>query len=477
MLKTRIKNGLNNHSAVIVVFGATGDLSRKKIFPALLHLNAEGFLPKFFRVVGVSRKDFSDEGLRRFLLEGLENNGHGHLSRQVDIFLKNVYYQKGAADDPQIYKNISAVLEKFDREAGVRTNKLFYLSVPSSSYEDILRNLSVCGLAGKNKKETRVLVEKPFGSDLVSAKKLDRKMKSIFDESQIFRIDHYLAKDAVQNILAFRFSNKLFESSWNRYSIEKVHLKLYENFGVEDRGSFYDSVGALRDVGQNHLLQMLALVAMDNPGSLEPDVLRKNRAKTLKALKKYSPGEVCKNAARFQYDGYKKINGVAKNSKTETYFMTRAFVDNERWRGVPFYMESGKNLDESRVEIEVFFKPAKFGATDLEKEESRGNILTLAIQPKQKVIAKFWVKRPGVVFGLEPQTLAFEYDKEANGLSRLPDAYEKVIYDCITDDQTLFVGSEEVEASWKFITPVLKAWQKAGGLGIYKPGQLPKVNL
>ena len=465
---------------VIVVFGGTGDLSKKKLIPALLHLFAEGFLPEVFRIVGISRKDFSNEDFRQFMREALERKKHHYKKETIEKFLKNAYYQKGAFDDPQTYKNLSAILAKLDNEEGFCLNKLFYLSVQPSLYEAIFKNLADSGFAISCRGQsgwTRVLVEKPFGNDLKTAQALDKILTSFFKEEQIFRIDHYLAKDAVQNLLTFRFSNVLFEDSWDARHVEKVLIKLYENFGVEGRGSFYDESGALRDVGQNHLLQMLALIAMDNPVQLKPQNLREKKSETLEALRIYSAKEARLNAARCQYEGYKSADGVAKNSKTETYFRLRAFVDNDRWRGVPFYLESGKGLSETKTEIQIYFKSSAPCACGIEDGHEHQNVLTLGISPEQSVTMRFWVKKPGIIFSMEPQNLIFNYSQEANGSSRLPDAYEKVLFDCISGDQTLFASSREVEAAWRFITPILEAWKEGGELCVYKPGQMPEVKL
>jgi glucose-6-phosphate 1-dehydrogenase len=339
----------------------------------------------------------------------------------------------------------------------------------------IFDNLSQAGLVAANGDEewARVLVEKPFGNDLESARGLDAYLKDTFREGQIFRIDHYLAKDALQNILTFRFSNTLFQNAWNAECIERVHIRMREDFGVENRGAFYDGVGALRDVGENHMLQMLALTAMENPGVLETEPIRTARTDLLGSLKACTAEDVAQHTVRAQYDGYTKIDGVADTSQTETYFQIRAFIENERWRGVPFYLESGKALNETRTEISVVFKPSepcRCGDVDLGGYQ---NVLTISIKPDYAIRARLYAKKPGLTYEVEEQvfTLAVEPDET------LPDAYEKVLFDAIRGDQTLFASSSEVEASWRFITPILENWD-AVPLQAYEQGSAgPDRNL
>ncbi|HBB57014.1 TPA: glucose-6-phosphate dehydrogenase [Patescibacteria group bacterium] len=485
MNNNKRENSKNNPTA-IVIFGGTGDLSKKKLLPALFHLYIEGFLPEVFRVIGISRKELSDENYRKLVEEAIVAKGHEHGKELIGKFLENIYYKKGCSGESCTYEDLSYLLLKLDAEAGMCMNKLFYLSVPPSSYGDIFKHLSASGLntpcGGEGAGWARVLVEKPFGENLETAKALDSQLTAFFKEEQIFRIDHYLAKDAVQNLLAFRFSNLLFEDSWHNGDIEKVHIKLYENFGIEGRGSFYDESGALRDVGQNHMLQILALIAMENQGVFEPENIIKERAKVFQALKIYSQEEAAVNSVRAQYKGYLDTEGVLKDSKTETYFLVKAFIENERWKGVPFYLESGKALGESKVEIVVEFKAAPHCVCGDEDSHNHKNILTLSIQPKQAVEMKFWVKKPGMAFKLEEQSLKFEYEKEKNGngqnINRLPDAYEKVLYDCIAGDRTLFATSGEVEAAWKFIDPIIMTWKRGSPeLDFYEIGEKPKIDL
>jgi len=354
-------------------------------------------------------------------------------------------------------------LETRDREHGVCSDKLFYLAVPPSLYETVFTRLAKSGLAipcapgvpDEHVAWSRILVEKPFGNNQREAARLDRLLGKLFEEDQIFRIDHYLAKEAVQNIISFRFSNGLFEPLWNRKHIERVEIKAFEKDGVEGRGSFYDSVGALRDVGQNHMLQMLALTAMENPGRMEGTAIRAARRKVLEKVSGAGPN-LSKWIVRGQYEKYGSESGVASGSATETYFRIEARVNNNRWRGVPFILESGKALDRSEVEIAVYFKPTPC-VCPKGHESSHQNVLTFNISPEETIAIRFWAKEPGFEFQLEPKELAFSFSKDAFE-RQVPNAYERVLVDAIRGDQTLFTSTDEVKAEWKFITPILEKW-------------------
>jgi len=469
----------------LIIFGGTGDLSEKKLFPSLYDLYIKDLLPLKFSIIGFSRQELSHEKYRQFGRDAIIGKYHKYSPEKLDSFLENIYYQHGLFDKRETYSKLALYLETLDKKIGMCSNKLFHLAVPPIFYDAIFDNLSHSGLTKPCGEEdewtplegsrspatavaspagrpltgwTRILVEKPFGSDLKTARDLDQKLGLLFKEDQIFRIDHYLAKDAIQNILAFRFSNVLFEDSWNNNHVEKVHIKLFENIGVEGRGAYYDSIGAFRDVGQNHMLQMLALIAMESPYKLTAQTLREKREKIFKDLRIFSHDDSLKHSVRGQYEGYTDVLSVAENSQTETYFMVKAFIDNDRWRGVPFYLESGKELSERQSEIIVYFKSAAPCVCGTDEEHEHQNILTLEIQPTQGISMRFWIKKPGIIYELEPKILSFEYETEEND-EESPDAYEKVLFDCIQGDQTLFVSTEEVEAAWEFITPFTEAWQ------------------
>ncbi|MFQ5661641.1 MAG: glucose-6-phosphate dehydrogenase [Candidatus Paceibacteria bacterium] len=452
-----------NEPTVIIILGATGDLSRRKLLPALFHLYNRNLLPEKFAVVGFSRKDLSNEDFRKIAKEAVTNKDNSHSEEILNKFLENISYTQGIFDEKEGYKALNESLSDIDNKWGTCSNKLFHLAVPPSLYDDIFEHLAKSGLTipcGADKGWTRVLVEKPFGKDLKTARELDVKLGKLFDERQIFRIDHYMAKEALQDVLSFRFSNSLFEPLWNKDHIEKIEVKFFETLGMEGRGTFYDGIGALRDVGQNHMLQMLAFATMENPGKLDADAIRKNRAELLGALAPMNKVQIKEDTKRGQYDGYKDESEVESNSKTETYFKIKAYIDNDRWEGMPFYLESGKKMNESKKEISIYFKkPTTCICPTEEEHKEHQNVLSFRIDPDEGISIRFWAKKSGFDMSLEPKELSFMYnDKKENG-EKIPDAYERVLFDSIKGDQTLFASTEELEASWKFITPIFEGWK------------------
>lgn len=448
---------------VFIIFGITGDLSGKKLLPSLLNLYVKKLLPKDFAIVGFSRRSFNREEFREFIRSHMKVRPGQYREEEIKHFIDHMYYEQGLFDNSQSYTSLALRLKVIDENFEQCSNKLFHLAVSPNFYETILEHLSNSGLTipcGPDEGWTRILVEKPFGNDVDTAKKLDKKLGTLFDEEQIFRIDHYLAKETLQNILAFRFNNSLFEPLWNSHHIDAVHIKLIEKDGIDTRGGFYDDVGALKDVGQNHILQMLALVAMEAPKNFDANSIRKERAKILSLLKPFTDKTIKKMANRGQYDGYINEKGVKRNSQTETYFRLETYIENNRWKGVPFYLESGKGLNESKSEIDIYFKN--------EHDPERQNILTFRIQPDEGIKIRFFVKTPGFDTATESKILKFKYSDHPT-LQTLPDAYERVLYDAIKGDQTLFTSTDEVLHAWKFITPILSLW-KAIPLNIYKKG-------
>lgn len=446
----------------LIIFGATGDLAERKLIPALFDLYLKKLLPKRFNVVGVSRKEKSDNEFREFAVGSIKNKKSRYSKRALEEFLKILTYQQGDILSADFYKNLSKVLAEKDKTFGQCSNKLFYLAVPPSLYDSIFQNLADSGLSVAYSGESgwsRILVEKPFGNNLETAQKLDRKLGFLFNENQIFRIDHYLAKETSQNILAFRFSNALFEPIWDRDHINKIEIKLLEESGIAGRGAFYDGVGALRDVGQNHILQMLAFVAMEDPKELNAEIIRKNRAEILAKLRPIDPANIKRFVSRGQYSGYQNEKNVDAKSDTETYFKICAYIDSARWQGVPFVLESGKKMKKNLTEICVYFKEPESCLCPLEAEKHHQSVLTFHIQPKEGISVLFWSKKPGFKMELEPRELSFNYDA-AKEIGAAPDAYERILYDCIEGDQTLFASTEEVEAAWRFITPILENWKK-----------------
>ncbi len=445
----------------IIVFGATGDLFSTKLAPALFDLHQKKLLPEGTEIVGFSRKPFLNDQFRAFIQNALAVRAKG-AALEPEEFVARARYHQGDLTKGESYVALGAFLAERDQSRGVCSDKLFYLAVPPNLYETVFRELAASGLAipcapgipDEEKAWTRVLVEKPFGSDECEAARLDTLLGSLFEESQIFRIDHYLAKEAVQNIILFRFSNPLFESLWSKEHIERVEILMHEASGVGERGAFYDSVGALRDVGQNHILQMLALVAMEKPASFDAEAIRAARRAALEKVA--LNGSLDATVIRGQYEGYKNERGVAPESQTETYFKIIAGVKNSRWKGVPFVLESGKMLADPRSHIKIFFKGEP------------KNVLTFSISPHEEISVGFFAKRTGVGFEVEQKCLAFSFSSDPLAVA-LAGGYERVLMDCIRGDQTLFTSTGEVKAEWKFITPILEKWEKLP-LKTYKKG-------
>jgi len=454
-----------NIPTIFVVLGATGDLMTKKIVPALFNLHLKKSLPRDFRLVGVSRRDWSDDDLKQHVETIIGVKVADSPRESVESFLKLVTYHKlefGQHDD---YRALKDELQKIDDERGMCSNKLFYLSVPPQFYGDILDHMQKSGLSEEcatNEGWTRVVIEKPFGNDEKTAKALDAKLAHIFKENQIYRIDHYLAKETFQNILAFRFANGLFEHSWGKETIEKVYVRELENVGVEDRGPFYDPLGALRDVGQNHMLQMAALVAMGQPKDFSADEVRKSRAAILKKLQPLTEKEAKRRTFRAQYEGYHSIKGVRSDSETETYFRVRFNIDHPRWKGVDFVMEAGKRLinpDEKKeiTEIEVVFRHPEPCLCPT-NEHFRDKVV-FRQDPKEGITIYFWSKKPGFKMELEERTFEFDLRPAVAG-GQYTEEYQKLLLDAIVGDQTLFISSEEIDAMWRFIDPIERAWAK-----------------
>ncbi len=449
------------HPTVFVIFGITGDLAARKLIPALLSLYSKKMLPSRFAVIGFSRRGFSREEFRDLVRSRMNVKPGQFHEEDIKHFLDHMSYEQGLFHDRAGYIRLSERIADIDRRWGQCSNKLFHLSVPPSLYEGILTNLSESGLTEPCTDATgwtRVLIEKPFGRDLGTAQALDKLLGKLFKEEQIFRIDHYLAKESLQNILAFRFSNTLFEPIWDRSHIDKVHIKLFEREGVLDRGDSYDPIGALKDVGQNHMLMMLATIAMERPKSFTAQAIRKERAAALSKLGMASGKSAKECTIRGQYEGYTSEENVPKESMTETYFRLKSLVNTKRWKGVPFYLESGKALAEAKTEIDVYFKGSK---NALNQGLDGQNILTLRIQPDEGIKIKFFVKTPGLDFNVEPKTLRFKYSEQVSTeWQKMPNDYERLIYDAFMGEQTLFASTEEIMASWKFIDTVLKGWKK-----------------
>ncbi len=459
----------------VIIFGITGDLARRKLIPALWNLFTSGNLPEKFSIVGFVRKNWSDKDLRNYAADILNQKNTETSPQDKEKFIENFFCVSGIFDQEESYRALSDKLLEIDKNIGARSEKIFHLSVPPEMYETIFGQMRKAGLSdapvGGNG-WTRVLVEKPFGNDRHAAEKLNKKIGAIFKESQIFRVDHYMGKESAQNILAFRFSNSLLEHLWNNSFIEKINIRLWENLGMEGRGAFYDKVGALRDVGQNHILQMLAFVAMEDPGVFGAEAMRRSRAKVLSELHLIGKKDISKLVKCGQYQGYLKEPFVIPDSKTETYFCVEAHIENKRWKGVPFYLESGKGLGKSEVEIEVVFQKKDSFLCPPDAGHVSQNTIVFRVQPDEGIDISFWTKRPGFEMKLDKKTLSFSREKSGDA-KKAPDAYERVIFDCIAGDQTLFASAEEVDASWKFIMSIIENWDDLPLLK-YERGWIPK---
>lgn len=461
-------NTLKNFPTVLIIFGATGDLMERKLLPAIFHLHQTDFLPSLFRVIGFAKESIAEKDYRSWLRKNLPKKG-----KKIKDFLEKFSYQSGLFEDISCYKELGKKLGFIDGKFRVCANKLFYLAVPPNYYKTIFQNLAKSGLTkpcGPEEGWTRVLVEKPFGEDLEEAKQLDRLLEKLFKEVQVYRIDHYLAKETISNLLVFRFANSVFENLWNKDFIEKIEIRLLESSGLENRGLFYDTLGALRDVGQNHLLQMLALVTMEAPLSLTADAIREKKLEILNGLAKFAEKEVKANTQRAQYQGYLQVPGVKASSKKETYFKIKTFLEIAKWKGVPIILESGKRMRQDLAEIKITFKgnvPCPFCKG--EQIEQHKNTLTFALHPKEGILFSFHSKKPGSKTRVEKRNLHFFYE-ESYRKSKLLREYEKLLVDAFLGDQTLFLSTKEILACWEFIDPILRSWQKnVVPLKVYKP--------
>ncbi len=462
---------------IIVIFGTTGDLMARKVAPSLYHLRSKGVLPDRFRVVGYSRREWSDDDLRAHVGGILAERASGADPDDIKAFLGEFTYSRGEFHDKEGYACLAQRLERIDAEWGVCANKLFYLAVPPEHYATIFTHLAESGLTrscGGDGGWTRVLVEKPFGNDAETSAELDETLGRLFREEQIYRIDHYLAKEMLQGVLNFRFMNNLFETSWNRDAIESIDVVLHETLGVEKRGWFYDGVGALRDVGQNHLLQMLALVTMERPGTSDAAAIRQARAAAIReTLRPLTAEEVARDSYRAQYDGYRTIEGVDHDSETETYFRLRTRLRGPRWAGVPVTFESGKRIGQVRKEIAVTFRHPS--PCMCQPGQHYKNQVVFTLEPTDTIKIVFWAKKPGFDYEVERREFNFFlYEKEEK--AQYVEEYAKLLLDAIRGDQTLFLSTDEIRAMWEFIDPVTTAWEAgAVPLDTYAPDTLEPV--
>ncbi|KKS86095.1 MAG: Glucose-6-phosphate 1-dehydrogenase [Parcubacteria group bacterium GW2011_GWA2_43_11] len=468
-------------ATAFILLGATGDLAQKKLLPALIDLFEKGVLPKHFYILAFSRSSLDTAGYREFVRKHIEAKGKQYTQKNIEDFLELIEYTQGNFDEPAAFERTKEILEVYDERIGTCSSKLFYLAVPPQFYDTIFEQLARVKLEQAcmvGDGWTRILVEKPFGSNLENAQYLDEKLNKLFHEEQIYRIDHYLAKSALQNIIAFRFSNVLFEDKWNNEYIEAVYITLSETIDVTTRGAFFDKVGALRDVGQNHILQMLTLIAMDHPEKLEASNLRQKRAEILEALRIPTHSESATDIVKGQYEGYQYVKDVEKASKTETYFLVKAFLDTPRWQGVPFYLEHGKSLSKSETAITVRFRSAKNCVCNEGEKHNHQNIVRFTISPEQKISVQFWVRKQGLKYELQPRELLFDRTTIPQEDRKLiSDPYEEVLFDALCGDQTLFVSNKEQHAAWKYITAILELWEDVVPLSYASGSFGPESNL
>ena len=465
----------------VVIFGATGDLTHRKLIPALYNLAADGELPPAVTIVGFARREKGDDEFRHEMEEATRKFSRQNVHDDIwQTFGQSIFYHQSEFADEEGYKRLAQRLDKIDKERGTRGNRLFYFAAAPDQFEVILKHLKTAGLnQAREGSWARVIVEKPFGTDLASARELNRIVRNAFAEEQTYRIDHFLGKETAQNILVLRFANAIFGPLWNRHYIDHIQITAAETLGVEGRAGYYEGAGALRDMVQNHLLQLLCLITMETPSDLSADSIRDEKVKVVRCLRRFAPSEVGANVVRGQYaegaingkpvPAYRAELNIDPKSMIDTFVALRLNIDDWRWWNVPIYMRVGKRLPKSGTEISVHFKKAP--AVLFNKELSEQNVLVIRIQPDEGMSLRMHAKVPGTSFRIEPVKMDFHYGTSFGKAS--PEAYERLLLDAMSGDATLFARRDEVEEAWTFIDPIENAWsakEKAPGLFFYPAG-------